>query len=52
MELVGLDFLHLAPCGEWYEYLLVISDHFQGLHRHILQLTKRLKQQQKDYTVI
>ena len=27
MKLVGLDFIHLDPCGGGYEYLLVITDH-------------------------
>ena len=30
MELVGLDFFYLDPCGEGCEYLLVITDHFLG----------------------
>ena len=35
MELVGLDFPPLYPCMGWYEYLLVIIDHFQRLHRQV-----------------
>ena len=35
MELLGLDFLHFDPCGGWYEYLLVITDHFQSLRRQV-----------------
>ena len=35
MELAGFDFLHLYPCMGWYEQLLVITDHFQGLHRQV-----------------
>ena len=27
---VGLDFVHLDPCGGGCEYLLVISNHFSG----------------------
>ena len=30
MELVGLESLHLDPCGGGYEYLLVITDHLTG----------------------
>ena len=43
IELVGLDVLHLDPCGGGYEYLLIITDHFTGFTQAYPAANKRAK---------
>ena len=43
MELVGLDFLHLDPCGGGYEYLLVTTDRFTGFTQTYPTANKKTK---------
>ena len=43
MKLVGLDFIHLDPCGGGYEYLLVITDHYSRFTQAYPTANKKAK---------